>query len=157
MLFRSALAAVTISRSVNSSSGDAISSEKLTFKNVQGAARRFPVAALGLLLAQFSLAGFPLLVGFPVRLALWTELAHDSTLIATLALIGSFGLIVGGLRTMAVLVMGSDEQDWETNESLQERLLLGLGGIALVVMGVFPQIFTPLFTGMAETFFRALP
>ncbi len=152
-----ALAAVTISRSVKSSPGAAMSSEKLTFKNVQGAARRFPIAAIGLLLAQFSLAGFPLLVGFPVRLALWTAIAHDSTLIATLALIGFFGLIVGGLRTMAVLVMGSDDQDWETNERLEERFLLGLGGIALVVMGVFPQIFTPLFARMAEAFFQALP
>lgn len=152
-----ALAAVTISRLVNSSLGDAASPEKLTFKNIQGAARRFPIAAIGLLLAQFSLAGFPLLVGFPVRLALWTEIAHDSTLIAALALSGFFGLIVGGFRTMAVLVMGSDDQDWETNERPEERLLLGLGGIALVVMGVFPQIFTPLFARMAEAFLQALP
>lgn len=152
-----ALAAVTILRSIYSSSGEPITCEKLSFKNVQGAARRFPVAGMSLLLAQFSLAGLPLLAGFPVRLALWTEMAHESNLIATLALVGYFGLIVGGLRTTAVLVMGSDDQEWETNEKLEERVFLGLGGIALVVMGVFPQVFIPVFAQATQALLQALP
>lgn len=152
-----ALAAVTILRSVNPAAKVFISSESLTFKNVQGAARRFPIAALSLMLAQFSISGLPLLVGFPIRVALWSEIARYSQAIATLALIGYFGLMVGGIRILAVFVMGSDEQGWETNETIGERLLLGLGDVALIIMGVFPQLFTPLFARMAETFFRTIP
>ncbi len=152
-----ALAAVTILRAVNPSGKVPITSEVLTFKNIQGAARRFPIASLSLMLAQFSISGLPLLVGFPIRMALWSEIARESQVIATLALLGYFGLLAGSIRALAVLVMGSDEQGWETNETIGERLLLGLGGIALVVMGVFPQLFTPLFARMADTFFRTIP
>jgi formate hydrogenlyase subunit 3/multisubunit Na+/H+ antiporter MnhD subunit len=151
-----ALAMVTIFRSINNSPNTPISSKSLTFKNIQGAARRYPVAAFSLLLAQFSLAGFPLLVGFQVQLALWVDMARYSSVIATLMMIGYLGLMVGGLRTMAVLVMGSEDREWEVNESIPEGILLTLGGLALIIMGVFPQIYTPFFSQMANVFFQTV-
>ncbi len=126
--------------------------ELLRFRHVQGAARRLPVAASGLLLAQFSLAGFPLLASFPALLILWQEFSAQSFPLAAAAFVGSLGLFVGGLRALAVLVMGADDQPWLTTETWSERLLLVAGGIGLLLLGLFPNAFLPALAGMTEIF-----
>ena len=50
--------------------------ESLRFSSVQGMARTYPFAAAGMILSALSTAGFPLLAGFPPRLALWNSLAR---------------------------------------------------------------------------------
>lgn len=147
-----ALALVTIIRSAVDYQGGPITSRNLTFKMVQGNARRTPIAAISLLLAFFSLAGLPLLVGFPIRLALWEEIAKISIFIAGAVLLGYLGLLIGGMRTMAVLVSGSEDTAWEINESRSERILLIIGSIALVGMGLLPQLFMPALSQVIEVF-----
>jgi NADH-quinone oxidoreductase subunit N len=123
--------------------------QSLTFRAVQGAGRSLPLAAAGLLLANFSLAGLPLLAGFPVRLALWTALASDSLPAVFLALVGSAGLLGGGIRSLAVLVMGAEEQGWQRTESRPEAVLLGVGMLILFLVGLLPQWLLPSLTYMA--------
>ena len=113
----------------------------LEFRHVQGAARRAPLAALGLVLAHFTLAGLPLLAGFPVRLALWQSLAGLSLPAALLTLVSSMGMLVAGTRTLAVLVTGEDLGKWKFSESFIQKLLLVAGWIMLVLVGLFPQWF----------------
>ncbi len=136
---------------------DAVTSQGLLFRNVKGLARQAPIASIGLLLAQFSLAGFPILIGFPVRLAIWQEVAQNSMISGGLVLLGYAGLIMGGLRTMAVLVMGEDESPWEIRETRSEILFLLAGSIAIIVIGMFPQWFTPALAQMSESFIRSIP
>jgi formate hydrogenlyase subunit 3/multisubunit Na+/H+ antiporter MnhD subunit len=126
--------------------------ELLRFRNVQGVARRLPVAAGMFLVAQFSLAGFPLLAGFPALLILWQEFAARSFPLAAAAFLGSLGLFVGGLRALAVLIMGQDEQPWQVTETWSERFLLVLGGIALLLVGLFPNAFLPSLARMTGIF-----
>jgi formate hydrogenlyase subunit 3/multisubunit Na+/H+ antiporter MnhD subunit len=130
---------------------------ELSFRAVQGVARTAPLAAGALVMAHFSLVGLPLLPGFPVRLALLEGLSSVSLLSAFWLVFGILGLLVGGLRTLAVLVMGRDERDWQVTETLTQQvyLLLGIGGLLLV--GVFPQWFLPLFANLPQAFEQLIP
>lgn len=75
----------------------------LSYRSVRGAAQRLPVAVTVLLLANFSMAGLPLLASFPVHLALWTMLAQRSHPTALLASLGAAGLGIAALRSLAVM------------------------------------------------------
>jgi formate hydrogenlyase subunit 3/multisubunit Na+/H+ antiporter MnhD subunit len=90
--------------------------DPMRFSAVQGLARTYPITAAGLVLAHFSVAGLPLLAGFPVRLALWEGLAGQSLGVALWFLVGILGLLTGATRTLAVLVMAPKETDWEIKD-----------------------------------------
>lgn len=138
-----ALALVTISLKI--AGGDDysnVSSSHLHFRAVQGVARRLPVAVLGLMLSIFSIVSLPLLAGFPLRQALMYGLAGRSILATAVVMVGVSGLLVGGLRSLAVLVMGQTPDPWRVEENTGEKILMILGGIALLIVGIFPQWFT---------------
>jgi formate hydrogenlyase subunit 3/multisubunit Na+/H+ antiporter MnhD subunit len=118
----------------------------------RGIGRRFPIAGGGLVLAIFSMAGMPLLAGFPVRLALWQGLSQISSLVALFALIGSIGLIAGGLRTLASLVAGSDEEQWRITENQGVIPFIILGVLFLILIGLFPQWFLEPLTNLIQIF-----
>jgi NADH:ubiquinone oxidoreductase subunit 2 (subunit N) len=108
----------------------------LRFWDVRGLGRRFPIAASALILAHFSLAGFPLLAGFPIRLAMIASLARTDPLAALWILVGMVGLLIGALRTLAVLVMGADEAPWTITESRPMQFFLLAGIAALILAGL---------------------
>lgn len=126
--------------------------ESLRFSAVQGLARTYPITTAGLILAHFSVAGFPLLAGFPIRLALWEGLASQSLDVAFWFLIGILGLLTGGIRTLAVLVMAPQGAVWKTRENLGSGILIGLGVIALFILGIFPQLVRPILVNMPAMF-----
>lgn len=131
--------------------------QDMHYANLQGIARRMPVLAVAMVLAQFSVAGFPLLAGFPVRLVLWDQLAAQSGWQASLSLLGSIGLIASGLRTLAVFVTGPEEHPWKITESWQFLVLLGIGLTALFLVGLFPQWFLPPLLNGLNAFERLTP
>jgi formate hydrogenlyase subunit 3/multisubunit Na+/H+ antiporter MnhD subunit len=113
----------------------------LRFRDVKGLAHFHPITTTGIILAHLSVAGFPLLAGFPVRLALWEGLASQSLGIAFWFLIGILGLLTGATRTLAVLAMAPQGTGWELRERWGAGTLIGLGVIGLFVFGLFPQTF----------------
>lgn len=112
----------------------------LRFNAVRGIAHSYPLLAAGVALAHFSVAGFPLLAGFPVRMVLWEGLASRSLGLALWFLIGVLGLLTGATRTLAVLVSAPHESGWALRERWGEGVLVGVGILGLFVLGVFPQI-----------------
>lgn len=129
----------------------------LSFDAVRGLGRRLPIAAGGLVLAHFSVAGLPLLAGFPVRLALWRELSGQSGLIAALVLLGSVGLLAGGLRTLAALVASPQQESQEKIEGGRlfrqpVQVFLAVGALVLLLIGLMPQWFLPAIAGIAQAF-----
>jgi formate hydrogenlyase subunit 3/multisubunit Na+/H+ antiporter MnhD subunit len=118
----------------------------------EGIAFRYPIAASAVVLSLLSLAGFPLLAGFPVRLALWQGLATQSLVLSALSMLGSVGLIIAGVRTLVVFVSGRDADGWHVEEKRREGILLVLGEVALFVAGLFPQLFLHALTNMANIF-----
>lgn len=111
----------------------------LRFRAVQGLAKIYPLTCAGLILAHLSTAGFPLLAGFPVRLALWDGLASQSLDLAIWMLIGILGLMAGAIRSMAVLVMSPEEEDWQFREEWKPGILIGAGILLILFLGTFPQ------------------
>lgn len=126
--------------------------QALNYRQVQGIAQRYPVASAALLLAHFSLAGFPLLAGFPVRLALLGALSNESISIGLACLFGLAGLMAGGIRTLAVFISAEGVLAWESLETIPQRLLLVLGAAMLILVGLFPQWFTPFLVQMMAIF-----
>ena len=124
----------------------------LKFNEIQGLARNYPITVTALVLAHISMTGFPLLAGFPPRLALWQELAGQSPMISFWVFMGMLGLLVGAIRTLAVFVMVDENKAWELNESWVQMIMLGVGVIGLFILGMFPQILQPILTNLPALF-----
>lgn len=113
--------------------------ETLRFGAARGLLRILPFAGIGMIVATLSTGAFPMLAGFPARLALWEGLARESISSAFWMAIGIIGLLISAFRSLAVISMAEEYTTWEPRESLVQRIMLGAGVIGLFVMGVFPQ------------------
>jgi NADH-quinone oxidoreductase subunit N len=114
-------------------------SPTLRFGASRGMLRIAPFAGVGIVLATLSTSAFPLLAGFPARLALWEELARDSSSAALWLGVGIIGLMISAVRSLAVISMAEEYTSWEPRESYTQMLMLGLGVIGLFILGLFPQ------------------
>ena len=92
-----------------------------------------------MIIAALSTSTFPLLAGFPGRLALWENLARVSQGAALWMGIGIVGLLTSTIRSLAVISMAEEYTSWKPREGLAQRIMLGLGVIGLFVLGIFPQ------------------
>ncbi|HNC07392.1 MAG TPA: proton-conducting transporter membrane subunit [Anaerolineales bacterium] len=124
----------------------------LQFHDIQGLARKYPIASGSLLLAHLSTAGFPLLAGFPSRLALWQDMAGQSTAYSLWILLGLIGLLIAGVRTLAVLVMTEESTPWQLSESWVQVLMLAIGVAGLFILGIFPQVLQPYLINLPALF-----
>ena len=115
----------------------------LEYADLQGSARAYPLASGALVLAQLSSVGYPLLAGFPPRLALWEGLAGGSLDLAFWLLVGLLGLLISSIRTLSVLVRAPEKTPWARNETRIQTILLGIGVGGLFLLGIFPQIMRP--------------
>ena len=114
-------------------------SETMRFGTSRGILRITPFAGTGIILATLSTGAFPLLAGFPARLALWEGLSRDSINAALWMGIGIIGLLVSAFRSLAVISMAEEYTSWQPRESLTQMIMLGLGMIGLFILGLFPQ------------------
>ena len=126
--------------------------ETLTFRTLQGKARQFPIASISLVIGCFSIAGFPLLAGFPYHLTLWGELAQYSQVTAFFAVLGSFGLMTSGIRMLAVLSMGKTEEKWTIDKNLGATIFSGLGLFCIFLVGIFPNWFSASLISISAVF-----
>jgi len=128
--------------------------ETMRFGAVRGLLRSLPFASAGLILASLSTGAFPLLAGFPARLALWENLSQVSLTAALWLGIGIIGLLTSSFRTMAVLSMAEEYTSWELHEDWLQGIMLGLGMIGLLILGLFPQFVQNLMSDLPTMFER---
>lgn len=114
--------------------------ERLLLPAVAGLGRRFPFLTSALLLANFSLAGLPLLASFPALLVISSQLTRVSAQLATLFWLGLAGLMIAGLRTLAVLTGETHSEQWVSEEIPAQVFWLILFSLALVILGLLPQL-----------------
>lgn len=115
--------------------------KRLDFQSVRGSAFETPAAAVGLSLAHLSLAGFPLLAGYPVRAIIGIDLAQRSPILALLTILGFFGLTISALRSISILFSADQGKTWKVSERRSQVMLLALGCFILLLVGFFPQYF----------------
>jgi NADH-quinone oxidoreductase subunit N len=113
--------------------------QTMRFAAAQGILRITPLAGASMVIAALSTSAFPLLAGFPARLALWESLARVSISGALWMGIGIIGLLTSVFRSLAVISMAEEYTTWELRESATQVFMLGLGVIGLFVLGLFPQ------------------
>ena len=126
--------------------------ESMHFNSVRGILRTVPIASTGLILASLSTGAFPLLAGFPARLALWDGLSRVSLSSALWLGVGMIGLLISSFRSMAVLSMADEYTGWELREGWLPGIMLGLGMIGLFILGLFPQIIQSLLSNLPAMF-----
>lgn len=114
-------------------------SENMRFSSIRGMLRASPFASVGMVLAALSTSGFPLLAGFPARLALWDALSQVSLGAALWMGIGIAGLFTASIRMLAVLSMADEYTGWEVREDWLQGSMLGIGMIGIFILGLFPQ------------------
>ncbi len=124
----------------------------LQFGAVRGLLFHMPVASVSLLLAAFSLAGLPFLASFPLRQALLEGVAQQNSLLAFWDLMGTLGVLAGGLRALAVFASPAAQESEPEPEGSTQAILLGAGSVALVLIGIFPQLFLPRLLGLLQAF-----
>ena len=124
----------------------------LQFSEIRGMVRKFPIAVTAIILAHLSMTGFPLLAGFPSRLALWQELANQSLVVSFWIFLGLLGLLISAIRTLAVFVMAEENTAWSWNESWVQAGMLTLGVIGLFILGLIPQTLQPFLSKLPELF-----
>lgn len=122
------------------------------FSSVKGMGRRYPFALSIIILSHFSLAGLPLLAGFPIHQALWEQLGIYSLTSAIWYLVGSLGLLTGGIRVLAVLVAPFNNEGFNSGENWSQRIFLSIGILLLILMGIFPQWISPLISRLPSMF-----
>ena len=113
--------------------------ESMRFGAARGILRAMPVAGAGMVVATLSTGAFPLLAGFPSRLALWEGLSRDSISAALWMAVGIVGLLTSAFRSLAVISMADEYTDWAIRETPTQMTMLGLGMIGLFLLGLFPQ------------------
>ncbi len=111
----------------------------LKFSEVKGLGRAYPFASIGVGLANLSLVGLPILAGFPIRQALVETVTHQSPALIFWIFLGSLGLTVSAMRTLAVLSMAPSGTRWERNENGQQLVFFAVGWALLFLLGLFPQ------------------
>lgn len=122
------------------------------YQSVRGIARNMPIASFSVILSCFSIAGMPLLAGFPTHLPLWSALATSAQIVSAFSILGSFGLFFSGVRMMAVMTTGENEASWSFKENRITLLFLSTGLILLFLVGLFPQWFLPPLADAAQVF-----
>jgi formate hydrogenlyase subunit 3/multisubunit Na+/H+ antiporter MnhD subunit len=123
---------------------------ELDYENAAGSAWQWPVTSSGLLVAYFSLAGMPLLAGFPLYWALGSGLSSYPLWISIFYLAASSGLFIGGLRIFGLITRNSGEETvLIASRPFYRYLLLGLN-LILILLGFIPQVLIKISQSIAE-------
>jgi NADH-quinone oxidoreductase subunit N len=113
-----------------------------------GAYRMTPLVALGMLVGLFSTLGFPLMAGFPLKLAVLEALAASDPAALSWVILGVGGLLVAGLRTLIYLVSVKAPASAQTNPQRWLDLAILLGTIMIFLIGSLPGWFLPIYINL---------
>jgi len=111
---------------------------------VQGLARKYPILSIGLLIVQLSVAGFPLLASFPIKIAMMSATFKLDGALGGWCFIASLGLVIFTVRLLSRFVTPKDAelpQKWIFSERPYEYIPILIVILFLVISGFFPNTF----------------
>ena len=129
----------------------------LNLKSLRGFVQIMPITAITLVLAQMSIAGLPLLAEFPIRYTLWVKLSYKSIWIGWLSMAGFIGLFSASIRTLAVFIDRLIKNDQVMIESKPINLLLGAAILLMLLVGLIPDLFLPIYQQAVHAFANLVP
>ncbi len=124
----------------------------LDFEVARGKLHVYPFVVGSLLVAQFSLAGLPLLANFPYQASLLSAIYQQSSLMAVWVFVGNLGLMLAGFRSLNALAVKAGVETWKIGERTGEAALLCLGVLFILALGLFPQWFLPSLLGLLKAY-----
>jgi hypothetical protein len=124
--------------------------EQLDYRSTAGAFWQWPVTTSGILISYFTLAGLPLLAGFPIYWALGSGLTFYPLWIPVTYLTASSGLLIGGFRLFSVVTRKDPVENVLTAGSSFYRYLMIILNLILIVLGFFPQLLVKLSLSITE-------
>lgn len=129
-----ALALLVYSLSIFASSG-----VDLTLIGMRGVIRRYPFATAGILLALFTISGFPLFSSFPLRIELLRQLGLTSVSSVVWTIVGLTGFIIAVIKFFIDVTLPLDDK-WHVNEKISQIIVICLIILILVLFGLFPLL-----------------
>lgn len=109
------------------------------FSQIKGQLRANPIFAIALLLAMFSIAGFPLLAGFPFKVELLEQYANQPV-IAIWVVIGMAAMLFASIKLLITMIARPDFNARITPST--SRLVFVITGMfILLVLGLMPNVF----------------
>lgn len=129
---------------------------ELSLDSLRGQGHRLPLYSGMVVIGLMSLAGVPMLASFSVRFSLWRTLSGLDPAAAGFALVGSIGVLIGGLRVLHALFIPLtaaqplDEDQDVLTEPVQPRqdnlfnwVLYFVLLIFLILVGYLPGVYLP--------------
>ena len=113
--------------------------KSLELGSLEGIARQNLFPTIGILIAQFSVAGLPLLAGFPMMMTIFEELARSAQKITWIILPGITGVWGAGIYSLFTFTKVSQEDINPQSRTAITVVLILIGIAALVWIGLFPQ------------------
>lgn len=127
-------------------------SENLNYSSLVGAARQWPILFLGSCVGQFTLAGLPLLAGFPPVWTLAESLRTISPFAAGSVLIASAGLLAGAFRSAVFLLGSAGGEDVLVVSTRYTRSVIAVGLLVSAVLGLVSGILDPVLAYLSGVF-----
>lgn len=115
----------------------------LEINKVMGIGKTGSILMVGILTAQFSIGGLPILAGFPLRVALLDEISLQSNIVSVAMIIGLAGIWAAGFYSMNILFRS--EKSWSNflSPSIPVNILIIIGVLVIIFLGIFPQVYLP--------------
>lgn len=146
--------------------------QSLRLDKLQKTFRTHPLLTIGLLAGLFSVIGLPFVGPFVAHLAVWKGLAYFSPLTLIVSLIGSLGLLSAALRVLRTWfaeqpsaqeaelpkdILGRPIQPVHDFASPYTWVLVSLSTLALLIIGLIPQVLQSTLIGLAGRFPQLYP
>lgn len=129
----------------------------LDLENIRGLGKSHPVITTSIILSLFSIAGMPILAGFPLKLSVIEEFSMVTSQFSFWVIIGSLGLIAGGIRVLIYIISDADETGREFSEPRILRIFLVIGLVILFSIGLLPNLFIQMFISLPAAFGTVVP
>lgn len=112
----------------------------MDMESFRGEFYKSPYSILGFLVGWFTLAGLPLLPGFPTKLPILIGLSETTFSPVIFIFIGLLGLFVAGFRFLAVIFQRPNEGGENDPEPIIHKIFFSIGILILLLMGIFPSV-----------------
>lgn len=109
------------------------------FNSLKGQVRTNPLLSVALLVSLFSIAGFPLLAGFPIKLELLEQYSAQPVLVIW-AVIGMAAMLFSAIKVL-INMIAKKQGNLQIGVSTFRLIFIVSGIFVILVMGLIPNVF----------------